>query len=250
MTVLTIAGSDSSGGAGIQADLRTFTALGVWGKAAVTAVTAQSSRAVRDTVVVPARSVRAQIDCALEDGPVAAAKTGMLATAEIVETVAAAAADGRLGALVVDPVIISSTGQRLLGERGVSTLAELLLPICRVFTPNLPEAEHFLGDRITSRLEMEQAAPRLAALGPQAVLLKGGHLPGAESPDLLWHDGRGTWLDGPRLAGPSVHGTGCTLSAAITAGLARSESLLVACRQAKHFVFENIYEQRALRELS
>jgi hydroxymethylpyrimidine kinase/phosphomethylpyrimidine kinase len=239
-TALSIAGSDSSGGAGIQADLRTFAAMGVWGMAAVTAVTAQSSRGVRDVVVIPAASVSRQIECALEDSSVAAAKTGMLATAEIVETVADAAAEGRLGSLVVDPVIISSSGHRLLEDRAVTTIVDRLLPLCRVFTPNIPEAERFLGTRIASRGEMEQAARRLAELGPAAVLLKGGHLQAGDSPDFLWQGGEGFWLEGSRLTSRAVHGTGCTLSAAITAGLARSGPVLSACRQAKSFVADAI----------
>jgi hydroxymethylpyrimidine/phosphomethylpyrimidine kinase len=237
---LTIAGSDSSGGAGVQADLRTFTALGVWGMAAVTAVTAQSAGGVRDIFVIPARTVRSQIDAALEDGAIGATKTGMLASAETVATVAGAAAEGRLGPLVVDPVILSSSGHRLLEERAVQTMADRLLPVCHLLTPNLPEAECFLGTRIGSRQDMEVAARRLADLGPAAVLLKGGHLAADDSPDLLWHAGESVWLESPRLTRAGVHGTGCTLSAAIAAGLARGEPLLSACRRAKAFVVEAI----------
>jgi hydroxymethylpyrimidine/phosphomethylpyrimidine kinase len=237
---LTIAGSDSSGGAGIQADLRTFAALGVWGMSAVTAVTAQSARGVTDAFVLPARTVRSQIEAALEDRSVGATKTGMLGSAETVVAVAATAAEGGLGPLVVDPVILSSSGYRLLEEGAVQTVADHLLPLCRLFTPNLPEAERFLGTPIGSRQDMEVAARRLAELGPAAVLLKGGHLAGSDSPDLLWQAGEGVWLEGPRLPGGMVHGTGCTLSAAITAGLARGEPLVSACRNAKAFVTEAI----------
>jgi hydroxymethylpyrimidine/phosphomethylpyrimidine kinase len=244
VTALTIAGSDSSGGAGIQADLRTFTAMGVWGATAITAVTAQSSRGVKETVVIPVGMVRRQIDSALEDGPVAATKTGMLATAEIVEEVASAVSEGRLGPLVLDPVMISTSGHRLLEEAAVETMARRLLPLCRLLTPNIPEAEHFLGARIASRQEMNDAARRLADLGPLAVLLKGGHLGGTESPDFLWQDGEGMWLEGERVTHGTFHGSGCILSAAITAGLAQSEDLVSACRQGKDFVAEAIRATR------
>ncbi len=233
---LTIAGSDSWGGAGIEADLRAFAAFGVWGSAAVTAVTAQNHRGVLAAQLVSPDLVQAQIDAVAETGAIRAVKTGMLGDAAVIEAVAGALRRHRLGPLVVDPVQAASQGGSLLDPAAVPVLAERLLPLCTLVTPNLPEAEAFLGRRIAERSEMPDAAEALAALGPEAVLLKGGHLAGAESPDLLWRGGSATWLEGRRIPAAHSHGTGCTLSAAITAGLARGEDLLDACRTAKDYV--------------
>lgn len=233
---LTIAGSDSWGGAGIQADLRTFAAFGVWGSAAVTAVTAQNHRGVLAAQLVDPELVEAQIEAVAETGAVRAVKTGMLGDARVIEAVAVALERHRLGPLVVDPVQAASQGGSLLDPSAIPVLVKRLLPMCVLVTPNLPEAEALLGTSISDRAEMPAAAAALASLGPRAVLLKGGHLAGEESPDLLWHDGGATWLEGERLPAAHSHGTGCTLSAAVTAQLARGESLPEACRSAKQYV--------------
>jgi hydroxymethylpyrimidine/phosphomethylpyrimidine kinase len=233
---LTVAGSDSSGGAGLQADLKTFGALGVWGVSAVTAVTAQNAQGVGAVHVVPGWMVRAQIEAVAAQSRPAAAKTGMLATAEVVESVAAAVADLRLSPLVIDPVLAASQGGRLLEPDGVRAMKDLLLPMCAVLTPNLDEAEMLLGQSVTEVADMPGAAAGLGALGPGTVLLKGGHLRGERSPDLLWYEGTATWLDGPRILTDRTHGTGCTLSAAITAYLAAGLAVPEACTKGKDFV--------------
>ena len=233
---LTVAGSDSWGGAGIQADLRTFAAFGVWGTCAVTAVTAQNHLGVHRATVMDPAMVTAQIDAVAAAVGVKAVKTGMLGDSAVVEAVAAALAGGRLGPVVVDPVQAASQGGSLLDPDALPVLRERLLPVATLVTPNLPEAATLLGRSIKERSEMPEAAAELAALGPAAVLLKGGHLEGGTSPDLLWHDGRAEWLEGDRLATVHTHGTGCTLSAAITAELARGVTLGDACRAAKAYV--------------
>ena len=233
---LTVAGSDSSGGAGVQADLKTFGAIGVWGVCAVTAVTAQNGRGVAAVHLLPGSMVREQIDVVVADTRPAALKTGMLATSEIVEAVAAAIAEAQLSPLVVDPVVAASGGGRLLDPDGLTALKELLLPMCALLTPNLPEAELLLGRSISGVGQMPDAAAALSEYGPRAVFLKGGHLGGDRSPDLLWCDGQATWLDGPRIPTSATHGTGCTLSAALTAYLATGLPLFEACEKAKAFV--------------
>lgn len=233
---LTIAGSDSWGGAGIEADLRTFAAFGVWGGAAVTAVTAQNHRGVLAASLVEPDLVEAQIDAVAETGSVRAVKTGMLGDARVIEAVAAALERHRLGPLVVDPVQAASQGGSLLDPAALPVLVKRLLPMCTLLTPNLPEAEALLGTRIPDRAGMPAAAAALASLGPAAVLLKGGHLAGGESPDLLWVEGRPVWLEGDRVPAAHTHGTGCTLSAAVAAQLSRGEDLLAACRSAKAYV--------------
>jgi hydroxymethylpyrimidine/phosphomethylpyrimidine kinase len=236
VVALTIAGSDSGGGAGIQADLKTFESFGVWGTSALTGVTAQNTLGVHDALILPAALVRAQIDAVVGDLGVGAAKTGMLGSAGIIETVAAAVADHRLAPLVIDPVLVTSHGELLLERDAVGVLREVLLPHADLLTPNLPEAEALLSHPVRSREAMADAAAELAALGPGAVLLKGGHLGGGGSPDLLWDHGKVEWLEGPRLPGRNTHGTGCALSAAICAQLATGQALLPACRRAKEFV--------------
>ena len=237
---LTIAGSDSGGGAGIQADLKTFEALGVWGTSAVTGVTAQNTLEVRDSLVVPAGLVRSQIDAVVDDIGIAAAKTGMLGTAEVIEAVAAAAAEGLFPWLVVDPVLVTSHGDLLLEEGAVKVLLGELVPLCSVLTPNIPEAEALLGHPVGGADAMAEAASELVAAGAPAVLLKGGHLGSDESPDVLCTPGSTEWLPAARVEGRHTHGTGCTLSAAICAGLAKGESLREACVTAKEFVTESI----------
>lgn len=206
------------------------------GVSAITAVTAQNSRGVAGVHTVPAAMVRAQIDAVVADTRPSAVKTGMLATAEIVQTIATAVADLRLFPLVVDPVLGASQGGQLLDPDGLRAMTDFLLPLTTVLTPNLPEAEVLLGHPVKEAQDMPDAAVALGNLGPRAVLIKGGHLQGERSPDLLWFDGAATWLDGPRINSANTHGTGCTLSAAITAYLAAGLAIPEACSKGKAFV--------------
>jgi len=235
---LTIAGSDSGGGAGIVADLKTFEAHGVWGTVALVAVTAQNTLGVQAFEAVSPELVRAQITSVAGDLGVDAAKTGMLASAEIVGSVADAVEEFGVGPLVVDPVFVSKHGDTLLADDAVGALRDRLLPLAAVVTPNLPEAAALVGFEIPDRAAMEKAARALADHGPQAVLVKGGHL-GDErsSPDCLLVAGdEPVWLDGPRIPGRHTHGTGCVLSAALCAELARGMEPGDACVAAKRFV--------------
>ncbi len=233
---LTIAGSDSGGGAGIQADLKTFEALGVWGASAVTGVTAQNTLGVQDAVVLEPSLVEAQIDSVAMDLGVSAAKTGMLGNARVIQAVARAVARHEISPLVVDPVLVTSHGETLLEKTAVEVLCDLLLPMCAVVTPNLPEAEAILGHPVEGLEGMVSAAEEIAGLGARAVLVKGGHMEGADSTDVLWLDGQIRMLEAARISRRNTHGTGCTLSAAICALLARGENVLDACESAKEFV--------------
>jgi hydroxymethylpyrimidine/phosphomethylpyrimidine kinase len=232
---MTIAGTDSGGGAGVVADLKTFEAHGVWGTCAIVAVTAQNTVGVQAFEAIPSSLVRQQIRSVATDIGIDAAKTGMLATAELVALVADEWAKVGMP-LVVDPVFVSKHGDRLLADDAVGALRDRLLPLAVVVTPNLPEASALTGVDITDRAGMEEAARRLAASGVGTVMVKGGHLGGETSPDLVWSDGIATWLDAPRIPGRHTHGTGCTLSAAITAELARGMDPVDACIAAKRFV--------------
>ncbi len=234
---LTVAGSDSGGGAGIEADLKTFEAHGVWGTAAVVAVTAQNTLGVQAFETVSADLVRAQIHSVASDIGIDAAKTGMLASAELVTAVAEALAAAGRPPLVVDPVFVSKHGDTLLADDAVGALREHLLPLATVVTPNLPEAARLAGvERIGDREGMVRAAEAIAVHGPGTVVVKGGHLPGGASPDLVLSGGRVEWLEGERIAGRHTHGTGCVLSAAIAAELARGMDPPDACVAAKRFV--------------
>jgi hydroxymethylpyrimidine/phosphomethylpyrimidine kinase len=237
--VLTVAGSDSGGGAGIQADLRTFAAHGVHGTSAITAVTAQNSVAVLDWVALEPRMVVAQMEAVAGDMPVAAAKTGMLATAAIVSAVAAAIERLHLPLVVVDPVMIAKSGDRLLDRDAETAYRERLLPLATVVTPNLPEAESLLGRPVRTLAEMREAARALRAMGPRAVVVKGGHLEG-DAVDVFWDGERMEDLSAPRIATKNTHGTGCTYSAAIAARLALGDPLLDAVRGAKAYLTEAI----------
>ena len=236
---LTVAGSDSGGGAGIQADLRTFAAHGVHGTSAITAVTAQNSVAVLDWVALDPRMVVAQMEAVASDMPVAAAKTGMLATAAIVSAVAAALERLRLPLVVVDPVMVAKSGDRLLDRDAETAYRQRLLPLATVLTPNLPEAEALLGRPVRTLAEMREAARALRAMGPRAVLVKGGHLEG-DAVDVFWDGERIEDLSVPRIATKNTHGTGCTYSAAIAARLALGDPLLDAVRGAKAYLTEAI----------
>ena len=234
---LTIAGSDSSGGAGIQADLKTFAALGVFGASAITALTAQNTTGVRDVHGVPVASVVAQVEAVLDDLDVRAVKTGMLGTAEVVRAVAGLA--DRLPHLVVDPVMVASSGARLLEPTAEQAYVDALLPRAAVLTPNLHEARVLLGASITTLDEQREAARALGALGPGAVLVKGGHAVagvGDEAVDVLWDGSRLLELRSPRVAGTNDHGTGCSLASAIAAGLARGDDVGTAVAAAKAYV--------------
>jgi len=232
---LTIAGSDSGGGAGIQADLKTFAALGIHGTSAITAITAQNTVAVTEILELPVAMVRAQIDAIVEDLGVQAAKTGMLSSAEIIETVAAAIQAHRIGNLVVDPVMVAKGGARLLREDAVDALRTRLLPLAAVLTPNLPEVEVLLGRRVTTLDERRQAARDLLALGPRAVVVKGGHA-GGDAIDVYWDGATLEELPAERIATANTHGSGCVFSAAIAAGLAQGLDSLTAVRAAKEFI--------------
>jgi hydroxymethylpyrimidine/phosphomethylpyrimidine kinase len=243
---LTIAGSDSGGGAGIQADLKAFTALGVYGCSVITAVTAQNTRGVQGAWGVPPESIAAQMDAVLGDLPVGAAKTGMLWSAQVVEVVADRLRAHRAPNLVVDPVLLAKDGTRLLDDAGAGRLIEDLLPLATVITPNAPEAEFLTGVQVKDLGGAEQAARRLLDLGCGAALVKGGHLGGDDAVDVLCDRGGCEHLRYPRLPGPPIHGTGCVLSAAITAYLARGEPLGEAVRKARRFLQGAIEGAQAL----
>ena len=234
---LTVAGTDSGGGAGIAADLKTFEAHGVWGTCAVVAVTAQNTLGVTAFEALPATLVRQQIASVVSDIGVDAAKCGMLARAELVAAVASAVHDHPVGRLVVDPVFVSKHGDTLLADDAVGALRAELLPLATVVTPNLPEAARLVGFPVEDRAAMEEAARALVALGVGVALVKGGHLGAEDSPDcLLEAGGRPVWLEGPRVPGRHTHGTGCVLSAAVAAELARGMDPPDACVAAKRFV--------------
>jgi hydroxymethylpyrimidine/phosphomethylpyrimidine kinase len=232
---LTIAGSDSGGGAGIQADLKTFAALGVHGTSAITAVTAQNTRGVSDYLELPLDIVRAQIDAIVEDLSPVAAKTGMLSSPEIIEVVAIAIEELQITNLVVDPVMVAKGGAKLLRDEAVTGLRERLIPLASIITPNLPEAEVLLGRRIDTREEREHAVAELLALGCGAVVLKGGHAAGPAA-DVFFDGAQLVWLEAERVPTGNTHGSGCTFSAAIAAGLALGLPLLPAVEEAKRFV--------------
>jgi hydroxymethylpyrimidine/phosphomethylpyrimidine kinase len=233
---LTIAGSDSGAGAGIQADLKTFAALGVYGVSAITAITAQNTQGVSAVEVLSADIVRAQIRAVVADFPVRAAKTGMLATAELVGVVAAAIRELRIPNLVVDPVMVAKSGDALLAPDAVESLKTTLLPLAAVVTPNLPEAEALAGMVIRSESDAEEAARRIAALGPAAVVVKGGHADSVDIVDVLFDGVTVRRFTQPRVPGSDTHGTGCTFAAAVAAHLARGRSLADAVPVAQRYI--------------
>jgi hydroxymethylpyrimidine/phosphomethylpyrimidine kinase len=234
---LTIAGSDPSGGAGIQADLKTFSALEVYGATVVTALTIQDTTGVHAVHPVAPEVVAAQLAAVLSDLPVAATKTGALVDAEVIAAVAGELRSHDAGPLVVDPVLASTSGAALLQAEALEALRRELLPLAAVLTPNLPEAAQLLGTSAGEVLMAPEAACRaLTELGPRAVLLKGGHAGGAHSEDLLWVDGALERLPARRIDTENTHGTGCVLSAALAAHLARGSSVPEAARAAKQLV--------------
>jgi hydroxymethylpyrimidine/phosphomethylpyrimidine kinase len=243
---LTIAGSDSGGGAGIEMDLKVFSALGVFGTCAITALTAQNTRGVRSATEVPPGDVSDQVAAVLEDFQVGAIKTGMLSSSIIVTTVANAVKGGHSPPLVVDPVVVAKDGTRLLSEEGIATVRDLLLPLAAIVTPNIPEAEVLSGVRVNSEEDVPRAAAKLRDLGCTWVLVKGGHLGGPEVIDLLVGPEGEQALTSPRISGGPFHGTGCALSAAIAALLARGHSIPQAVREATLFLHGLIRQAHAL----
>ena len=237
---LTIAGSDSGGGAGIQADLKTFHQFGVFGTSAVVAITAQNTRGVRGAYPIPLELVRSQLAALAEDLTPDAVKTGMLATAALVEGVASAVAEHGFPNLVVDPVMVASSGDRLLDENAVETVADVLIPRARIVTPNRDEAQLLTGREIETEHDMIDAGRQLLERGASAALVKGGHLRGATVVDMLVTANGNRRFEHPRIDTSSTHGTGCTLSAAIAAGLALGRSLEDAVERALAFVHRAI----------
>ncbi len=228
-----IAGSDSGGGAGIQADLKTFTAIGVWGLTVITAVTAQNTREVRGSWTLPPEAVAAQIAAVRDDFAIGAFKTGMLGTAGIIRTVAENLPAGV--PLIVDPVMVSTSGHRLLAEDAIADLVGLLIPCAEIVTPNIPEAEVLTGMRIGTPDDMAEAGRRIRDLGAAAVVVKGGHLPGERAVDILV-DGEGVRQFSGRMHPYSVHGSGCCYAAALAAYRARGAAVREAATAARSFV--------------
>ena len=238
--VVTIAGSDSGGGAGIQADLKTFAALGVYGASVLTAITAQNTLAVTAVHEIPPDIVAAQIDAVVTDIGADAVKTGMLSSAPIIEVVAAKLREYRLPNVVVDPVMAAKSGDRLLREDAVTVLRDLLLPLATVVTPNLPEAEILVGRSLLNGDAIRRAAREIVALGPKAVVMKGGHAASDVVVDVLFDGVSFREYSAPRIHTSSTHGTGCTFASAIAAGLALGLGVEGAVAQAKVYVTEAI----------
>ena len=235
-TALTIAGSDSGGGAGIQADLKTFAAHGVYGTSAVTAVTAQNTRGVRSWMALPPALVREQIEAVIDDIGADAVKIGMLANAAIVQIVAATVRTLKLENVVLDPVMVAKGGDRLLEVSAVDAIRETLIPVAHVVTPNAPEAEVLTGMTLRTEADIREAGRRILAMGPRVVLLKGGHIAGNESVDVAFTSAETFELRGPRIDTTSTHGTGCTLSSAIAANLALGMAEREALERAREYV--------------
>jgi hydroxymethylpyrimidine/phosphomethylpyrimidine kinase len=236
---LTIAGSDSGGGAGIQADLKTFAALGVHGTSAITAITAQNTTGVTDILELPVELIREQIRVVVVDIGVQAAKTGMLSSAEIINAVADSVSEHGITRLVVDPVMVAKGGAKLLRDDAVAALRERLVPLAAVITPNIPEAEVLLGRVIETIDERRRAAQDLVALGARVAVVKGGHAEG-DATDVYYDGSRLVELQSERIATTNTHGSGCVFSAAITAALARGLEPIEAVREAKAFITEAI----------
>jgi len=238
---LTIAGSDSSGGAGIQADLKTFAALGVYGASVITAVTAQNTQRVIGIHGVPPSVVTAQIDAVFADLDIKAVKIGMAGEPATIEAIGSALARLSIRQIVLDPVMVASSGGRLLSPEAVGALRKLLVQRAKLITPNLPEAAALLDEAVAfDESAIESQGKRLLAMGCEAVLIKGGHGQGAESIDYLFSGDGIKALSAPRIATQNTHGTGCSLSSAIAAGLAKGEGLESAVRNAKTWITEAI----------
>lgn len=243
---LTVAGSDSGGGAGIQADLKTFMANGVYGASVITAITAQNTLGVHAVELLTPEIVAAQLEAVLDDIGADAVKTGMLGSAPIIDRVVDIFQRYHVERLVVDPVMVAKSGDRLLAEDAVDALCSRLLPLTLIVTPNLPEASVLLGRRVEQERDMADAARNLHTLGPRYVLLKGGHLPGATVVDVLYDGHHIHELRSPRIATPHTHGTGCTYAAAIAALLARGLPVQQAVREARAYLIGAIEQAEAI----
>lgn len=234
---LTIAGSDSSGGAGIQADIKTFSALGVYSASVITAVTAQNTHAIHASQFLPAQMVEAQLASIFEDLTINAVKIGMLGTADIIDVVCRAIKQYKVKRVVVDPVMVSTSGTRLLNQQAIDVLKYELFPLASLITPNLPEAAVLLDEsEAICAADMQATVGRLDRFGAKAVLLKGGHLQGKQCHDLLLSDDRVTQISHVRIETSNTHGTGCTLSSAITAELAKKSSIQQAVASATEYL--------------
>lgn len=233
--VLTIAGSDCSGGAGIQADIKTMQANGVYAMSAVTALTAQNTTGVYGIMESSPEFLESQLDCVFEDIFPDAVKIGMVSSVPLIQVIGDSLIKWKASNIVVDPVMVSTSGSRLLEEAAQEALKERLLPLASVITPNIPEAEALTGQQITGEKEMEDAARRLGELYPGGVLIKGGHQV-SDANDLLYDRGRLVWLRGERIDNPNTHGTGCTLSSAIASNLAKGFPMEESIRRAKAYI--------------
>lgn len=233
--VLTIAGSDSSGGAGIQADLKTMTCLGVYGMSAVTALTAQNTTGVKAVLEATPEFLGEQLDCIFEDIPPQAVKIGMVSSAPIIRVIGQKLRQYGAENIVVDPVMVSTSGSALMQDSALAALMEELFPLAAVITPNIPEAQRLCGFAIQGEADMLRAAETIGAALPGAVLVKGGHLDSCAD-DLLWQRGQVQWFRAPRVDNPNNHGSGCTLSSAIASFLALEEDLPHAVEKAKAYI--------------
>lgn len=234
-TALTIAGSDSGGGAGIQADLKAFSALGVFGMSVITAITAQNTMEVRGVQNVELKMIQAQIEAVFDDIKVGAVKIGMLSSSDVVEVVANSLKGYQPNDIVLDPVMISKGGHHLLQEEAILALKKTMIPLATMITPNIPEAEVLTGKTIATNQEMKEACLSIHALGAKTVLLKGGHLAG-DANDLFYDGVNFHWFPEKRIETKNTHGTGCTLASAITANLAKGHTLIEAVRLAKQYI--------------
>lgn len=245
--VLTIAGSDPSGGAGIQADLKSFSALGAYGASVITALTAQNTRGVTGVHPVPAEFIAAQFEALLEDVTIDAVKIGMVASQEVAEVIREALSRQRPRWIVLDPVMVAKSGDILVDDAGIRAVRDILVPLADLITPNLPEAAVLLDVPLATDTQAMQAMmPALLELGAPNVLLKGGHLRGARCPDLLASAEGSTWLEAERIDTNNLHGTGCTLSSAITACLAKDNDLVTAVQHAKVWLSQALHESERL----
>lgn len=234
-TALTIAGSDSSGGAGIQADIKTMTVNGVFAMSAITALTAQNTTGVFDILEVPPRFLEEQIDAVFTDIYPDAVKIGMVSSAELIGVIAKKLKEYKAEKVVVDPVMVATSGARLLKDDAVDALCNQLLPLAELVTPNIPEAEILSGIKINCGKDMENASEIIGRKYGCSVLCKGGHSIN-DANDYLWHRGGGSWLEGKRINNPNTHGTGCTLSSAIAANLAKGQPIELAVKNAKAYL--------------
>lgn len=233
--VLTIAGSDSCGGAGIQADLKTFSALGTYGMSVITAITAQNTMGVFNVREMDAEIIRDQINCLFDDIEIHAIKIGMVSSVHIIETIGECLNKQGYKKVILDPVMVSKSGCNLLQPEAIDKLVKVLFPLALVVTPNLPEAEVILGRKIENIAEMKEAAIRMHELGPQNVVIKGGHLVG-DATDVFYDGHNFTFLEGTRINTKNTHGTGCTFSSAIAAYIAQDYSVLEAVKEAKKYI--------------